>query len=239
MYGHTRSPYATPEDHAANPPSTWRVEKVTNYYRKRPDWTILDRQDRALGSFDTRKVATEALVHGVAAQQWEQDRTWFAGEPTPGRRPYAEVQREKAEQERKERRKIERAGVSVEQVANWRKALADLDRERREHSASDADGARDDERTDRLDAACEALEQMLEALTDGTRFDPESLDQTEAAEQYRELSAQFGFESSVSERLNRMEYLGLDAGKSALDVLREMHDEEREATAPQLWAVAA
>lgn len=227
--------YETPEQHAENPPSTWRVEKVAPAWGSGVMWGVLDQNDRELYAFRTRRDAKAGMADGALAKRYAEDGRWYAGEPTPGRKPYAEVQAEKAEQERQERRKIERAGISVEQVANWRKALAELETERRERSTEGAD----DDLTDRLDAACEALEEMLEVLTDGTRFERDSLETAEAAEMYRELGAAHGFASTVDDRINRIQYLGLDRDKSTLDVLYEMQQDEREALEPQPWRAAA
>lgn len=90
--------FQTPEEHAANGPDTWRVEKVRDGL-----WAILtahgDPQlagDR-LETYPTRKSAMVGLEDGWAAGLWEKERRWYAGESIPGWKTWAEC---KAEQER-------------------------------------------------------------------------------------------------------------------------------------------
>lgn len=107
--------FQTPEQHAANGPDTWRVEKVRDGL-----WAIVTATGDAqlggdrLDTFSTRKSAVEGLETGWAAQLWEKERRWYAGESIPGWKSWAEC---KAEQERiearMEARKREREGVNA------------------------------------------------------------------------------------------------------------------------------
>jgi hypothetical protein len=107
--------FPTPEQHAANGPDTWKVEKVRDGL-----WAILTRDgdpqlagDR-LETYPTRKSAVEGLTGGWAARLWEKERRWYAGQSIPGWKSWAEVQ---AERERNEAwqaaRKAEREAVNA------------------------------------------------------------------------------------------------------------------------------
>lgn len=107
--------FQSPEEHAANGPDTWRVEKVRDGL-----WAILtahgDPQNPGdrLETYPTRKSAVEGLEHGWAAGLWEKERRWYAGEPVRGWKTWAEC---KAEQERiaqrVAQRKAEREAASA------------------------------------------------------------------------------------------------------------------------------
>lgn len=107
--------FQSPEQHAANGPDTWRVEKVREGL-----WAILTAEgdgwnagDR-LETFPTRKSAVEGLETGWAASLWEKERRWYAGEHIHGWKSWAEV---KAEHERIEAhfaaRKAEREAANA------------------------------------------------------------------------------------------------------------------------------
>jgi hypothetical protein len=76
--------YSTPEQHAANPPSTWRVFK-SNYGRR---WCLADSSGTVIGIYDTKRAALADLESGPAATLWEKERRWYAGESIPGWNPY-------------------------------------------------------------------------------------------------------------------------------------------------------
>jgi len=84
--------FGGPEEHAANPPSTWQVVKAGDrlWHLRTADGTTLDR-------FDTRKAATEALTCSWLVRMYAQDKDWYAGKTPPGWRSWADV---KAERER-------------------------------------------------------------------------------------------------------------------------------------------
>jgi hypothetical protein len=78
--------YATPDQHAGNPPSTWRVRKV-----KKGLWHVVDAADTTLERATTRREAERLRLTGHAARLWEDERRWYAGEPVAGWRPYRDV----------------------------------------------------------------------------------------------------------------------------------------------------
>lgn len=74
--------FGTPEQHAANPPESWRVEKAGRV------WIVLDAEDTVLCACPTRHEAEDAKVTGFWADLYEKERRWFAGEMVAGWKPY-------------------------------------------------------------------------------------------------------------------------------------------------------
>lgn len=78
--------FATPQEHAANPPETWAIVK-----RGPRSWaltTAVD-PDAAIEHFTTKRAAEQARVDGFAARLYRKEARWYAGESVPGWRPYA------------------------------------------------------------------------------------------------------------------------------------------------------
>jgi hypothetical protein len=88
--------FSGPEEHAANPPSTWRVVKAAERI-----WQVQTVAGTVIETRATRKAAaaeTEAGAYWV--KQYEKESRWYAGEPVAQWKPWAQV---KAERERNER----------------------------------------------------------------------------------------------------------------------------------------
>lgn len=221
--------FTTPEQHAANGPDTWRIVKygrgfaivtkdVTDEMVQRGGIPILTHCERKRDAV----AILEPHVNSWLVQAYEKEGRWYAGETPPGQRSWAECKAEKekrdaaaAKRRAQERRKVERMGVTPEKLAEWRAALAQ----------QDEPGAWND-----------AAAEMLDHLTTRELYEPASLNESEAAELYRELSASWGFISSADYYLNRIKYQGLDTDKSALDVLEEMRQDEIDAELEALRA---
>lgn len=77
--------FLTPEDHAANPPSTWTVTKACDRI-----WHLDTSDGEPLDSFTTKTAAEAAKVEGFLVRLYDQEGRWMAGETPPGRRSYAE-----------------------------------------------------------------------------------------------------------------------------------------------------
>lgn len=89
--------FSSPEEHAANPPSSWLVVKVADrcWHLTTKDGVVLEYGSRGRG-----KAATEALkAGGHSFRHYEDERRWYAGETVQNWRPYAEI---KAEREARE-----------------------------------------------------------------------------------------------------------------------------------------
>lgn len=82
--------YITPEEHAANPPSTWRAVK-----RSTGSWALVDQPGVELERHTTKKAAEAAIEDGMARRQYDRDTRWFAGHTPPGMKSWAEVQAER------------------------------------------------------------------------------------------------------------------------------------------------
>ncbi|MEU4576181.1 hypothetical protein [Nonomuraea sp. NPDC023979] len=79
--------FATPEEHAANPPSTWKVVPAGTR-----QWAHATAAGTVLGGrYDRKRDAEADLLTSSYAVLWEQERRWYAGEQVDTWRPYAEV----------------------------------------------------------------------------------------------------------------------------------------------------
>ena len=78
-----------PEQHAANPPTTWTVERAGRRWSLRVAGFELSR-------YDTRGAAEAARTSGQWAELYENERRWYAGELIPHWKPYAECTAEAA-----------------------------------------------------------------------------------------------------------------------------------------------
>lgn len=75
--------YSTPERHAANPPSTWRVVKAGPRL-----WNLVDQNDDVISSHRTKREAEEDKVSGPAVSLYEKEGRWYRGETVVGWKPY-------------------------------------------------------------------------------------------------------------------------------------------------------
>ncbi|WP_217181594.1 hypothetical protein [Streptomyces sp. AC495_CC817] len=84
--------YATPEEHAANPPETWTVRKL---YERR--WVLVIDPTQPVdyqGSYETKR---RAEAERDDPQSWtrrlyDDETRWYAGEQVRGWKPWAEVE---------------------------------------------------------------------------------------------------------------------------------------------------
>lgn len=103
--------FGSPEQHAANPPSTWRVVKVPTRGSK-PIWQLQTAGGQVLEQAGTRKAAEAARTVSVAASLYAKEARWFAGELVAGWKPYQQVL---AEREKRERWLAERRAARAAQ----------------------------------------------------------------------------------------------------------------------------
>lgn len=82
------SMHASPEAHAANPPSTWVVVKVA------PRLWALQSAGNTMQTYPTRRQAAEAAVCGHHVKLWHDEARWYAGGTVTGWKPYAVVAEE-------------------------------------------------------------------------------------------------------------------------------------------------
>jgi hypothetical protein len=89
------SAYSTPDEHAANPPETWRVEKKAERC-----WHVVDQHGVTLEyACKTKKEAEEKRLNGHSARLWRDEQRWYAGEKVGNWKPYAQLLAERAEME--------------------------------------------------------------------------------------------------------------------------------------------
>lgn len=246
--------FESPEDHAANPPETWRIVKYGRGFafvtKDTTDEMVQRGGISTLDHFERKRDAVAALsgeTRSWALTQYERDTRWYAGETPPGQRSWAEckVDREraaqrKAEREAAERRKIERQGITPDNVAEWRDAFIialHIERESDNPDPDDDDAA--EIRRERLDGALDAMRAMLDHITGGNLMNPDLLTDDEAAVWYSEMGERFGLTSWAGYYIDRIKYKGLDTELSALEMLEQMERDEREAIMPGLLAVNA
>ena len=210
--------HSTPEQHAANPPESWRVVREKDQNGSRVWWHLyIDQEtDHPLQSYSVKREAIAALTSGFYFDLYQKEGRWFAGEKIGSWKSYAETLEEqssyatkKAARERVETRKIERMGMGAARLAELRAEIS----------------------SETFEVVQNAAVEMFDILDSGYLLDPDLLEKSEASMLYRELSDQWGFGSIVHDRIHRIKYSGLDGGKSTLEILEEMEQEEREATA--------
>lgn len=245
-----RTLYSSPEEHEANAPATWTVGKNPDGADSRHKWSILDKQGKAIGhAYPTKREATAAIESSAVATQWARESRWYAGEALPGVTSYADVLAEREAEVKREQRKVESLGIPVHRMLEWNEGaaalVAEMDQATKEQRAlSSTEGSTAEEieaadvRVERVTAAVATMTAMLELLTGGTLVNIDSLNRDEATKAHRELGEAWDLESAVDDRIHRIQYLGLDREKTALEVLREMQHEEREASEPHLWNAA-
>lgn len=81
-----------PEEHAANPPETWTIERRGNRW-----WATLSQGGDVLEWHETKKAATESLSTGPSAVLYRQETDWYAGKTPPGWVTYESTQRARKE----------------------------------------------------------------------------------------------------------------------------------------------
>jgi hypothetical protein len=75
--------FATPEEHAANPPESWAVVKVTDRC-----WHLTTRDGDTLASLPTRRAGEARRVDGFEVNLYVKEGRWFAGERVDNWKPY-------------------------------------------------------------------------------------------------------------------------------------------------------
>lgn len=84
-----------PEEHAANPPSTWNVVKVGSR------WALRTTPDQTFETYRSRKAAEADKVEGHWTCAYAEDGRWYAGDTPAGWKSWEEC---KAERDRNARR---------------------------------------------------------------------------------------------------------------------------------------
>ena len=75
--------HLTPEEHDANPPSTWTVKKVAD--RR---WSLCDKNGGIFDTFHTKREAEDGKTSGFTFNLYQKEGKWFRGEPVSGWKPY-------------------------------------------------------------------------------------------------------------------------------------------------------
>jgi hypothetical protein len=89
--------FATPEEHAANPPSTWEVRKPT-YRNEKPIprlWHLTTKDGTVLERAKTRREAEALREDSFAARLYEKERRWYAGEQVDNWKSYEQCRDER------------------------------------------------------------------------------------------------------------------------------------------------
>jgi hypothetical protein len=85
--------FTSPEEHAANPPETWRVVKLA----QRGAWSLTTANGWPLDRYTTKREALAARDDGFYVRLYRDEARWYAGENVPNWKPWETV---KAERER-------------------------------------------------------------------------------------------------------------------------------------------
>jgi hypothetical protein len=83
--------FSGPEEHAANPPATWTVDKPTDQRL----WYLMA-GDVNIDTFPTKRAAEAAKVSGWLVELYDKEARWYAGEVIKHWKPYADVVAENA-----------------------------------------------------------------------------------------------------------------------------------------------
>jgi hypothetical protein len=75
--------FATPEEHAANPPTTWVAVKAGPRW-----WNLRTSSGAVLDTYPTKKAAEAARTDSFYATLYDRETRWYAGEPVAGWKPY-------------------------------------------------------------------------------------------------------------------------------------------------------
>lgn len=74
--------FGSPEEHAANPPESWRTMKSGGR------WALLAGDGGRLDTYRTKREAEEARRTGFYAELYADETRWYAGEAVRGWKPY-------------------------------------------------------------------------------------------------------------------------------------------------------
>lgn len=88
-----------PAAHAANPPESWQVVKLSERRWALATKDAVDPVRNAgerLDTFKTKREAEEAKVSGFMAKLWAKESHWYAGTNVPGWKPWAELEAKQA-----------------------------------------------------------------------------------------------------------------------------------------------
>jgi len=75
--------FTTPEQHAANPPSTWKVIR-----RTKTSWATVTKDGDVIEYHERKRDADESLTEGRMFRLYQQEGRWFAGDTPTGWTPY-------------------------------------------------------------------------------------------------------------------------------------------------------
>lgn len=208
--------FSTPEQHAANPPESWRVTRVQRGSRVRWEVRIHTDSTYPAESFSTKREAEHSISpEGCFGKLYGDARRYFAGEPVQGGayrhcRPWAEVVAEKEERERARARKAERAGLPIQTFDAWEKLV------------NTADVA------DRAGELGDLLGELFDWFTQSEPLIVDALTLPEAEELHRDLEERFDLAGDVEAELHRVKVLGIGADRTAVEVLEDLAQIERE-----------
>ena len=93
--------FRDPEEHAANPPSSWKVVRVA-----RGNWDLRTVGDVTLDHFKTERAAVAAKRDSWLARLWAQEGAWYEGETPSGYRPWADVKAERDRRQHHSRKEV-------------------------------------------------------------------------------------------------------------------------------------
>lgn len=74
--------FASPEDHAANPPETWKVARVGRH------WHLTTADGVTIADAPTKTKAESMRFEGFFAKLYADEGRWFKGEKVNNWRPY-------------------------------------------------------------------------------------------------------------------------------------------------------
>lgn len=83
--------HCTPEDHNADPPSAWTVDKVPIPGTTRALWELRSSLGYVIGSFKTKKAALQDRENGPYVALYMKEARWFRGEPVGNYKPYTQI----------------------------------------------------------------------------------------------------------------------------------------------------
>lgn len=81
------SMFAGPDEHAANPPETWKVVKSGRA------WHLITMTGDVLDYFVRQSDAVAAIEEGPIRRLYDDETRWYAGESVRGWKPWADVSR--------------------------------------------------------------------------------------------------------------------------------------------------
>lgn len=75
--------YSGPQEHAANPPSTWRVVKRADRV-----WSVVDKAGTIIDSVPTKHAAEQLRTESWLTAAYAQEERWYRGESVSGWKIY-------------------------------------------------------------------------------------------------------------------------------------------------------